>query len=96
MIQLQIQTGNITTNQKVKVNFTLHAFSATKTMMWNCHMYDSAKMKYNIILGKDLLTSLGLNLKLSEHDIEAGDGGEIPFESFTEPMVNFGTYEFKF
>ena len=34
-------------------------------------MDDSAKGKYNMILGRALLTDLGLNLKLSEHLIEA-------------------------
>ena len=45
-----------------------------------------------MILGRDLLTSLGLNLKLSDHIIEADDG---PFKGSTAPMVDMGTYEFK-
>ena len=43
-----------------------------------------------MILGQDLLTYLGSNLKLSEHVIEADDG---IFKGSTTPMVNLGTYE---
>ena len=46
-----------------------------------------------MILGKDLLIELGLNLKFSEHVIEADDG---PFNRFTIPMVDLGTYIFKY
>ena len=46
---------------------------------WNFNVDDSAKGRYNIILGRDLLTELGLNIKLSEHVIEADDG---PFNSY--------------
>ena len=42
----------ITTNLKVKMNFTLTAISATKIMMWNCHVDESAKGIYEIILGR--------------------------------------------
>ena len=37
-------------------------------------MDDFAKGRYDIILLQDLLTELGLNLKLSEHVIEADYG----------------------
>ena len=46
-----------------------------------------------MILGRDLLTELGLNLKLSDHIIEADDG---PFKGSTTPMVDLGTYIFKY
>ena len=46
-----------------------------------------------MILGLDLLTELGLNLKFSEHVIE-GDYGT--FKGYTNPMVNLGTYIFKY
>ena len=45
-----------------------------------------------MILGRDILTELGLNLKFSEHVIEADDG---PFNGSTMPMVDLGTYIFK-
>ena len=36
-------------------------------------MDESTKGKYNMILGQDILTELGLNLKLSEHVINSDD-----------------------
>ena len=45
-----------------------------------------------MILGQYILKELGLNLKLSEHVIEAHDG---TFKGYTTPMVDLGTFEFK-
>ena len=49
------QAVDITTNLKVKIDFTLPGFSATKIVMWNFHVDDSTKIRYSIILGRDLL-----------------------------------------
>ena len=56
-------------------------------------MVDSTNIIYDMILGRDILTSLGLNIKLSEHVIEADYGH---FKGSTVPMVNMGMYEFKY
>ena len=45
-----------------------------------------------MILGRDLLTELGLNLKLSKHVIKADDG---PFMGATAHMVDLGAYVFR-
>ena len=37
------QAGNITTNLKVKIYYTLPALSATNSVTWNCHLDESAK-----------------------------------------------------
>ena len=55
-IQWNTKAGNITTNIKVKIYFTLPALSATNVVTWNCHVYDSAKGGYDIILVRDPLT----------------------------------------
>ena len=46
-----------------------------------------------MILGRDTLKALVLNIKLSYHVIKGDDG---PFKSYTEPMVDLVTYEFKY
>ena len=51
-------------------------------------MDDSAKGRYDMILDKYLWTNLVLNIKSSDHIIEAYDG---TFKGFTEPMVDLGT-----
>ena len=63
MIQWHTQGGIINTYIKVKVDFILPEVSATKIVTWNCHVDESTRGRYNMILGRDLLKSLGLNLK---------------------------------
>ena len=49
-----MQAGNITTNLKVKIYFNLPENSAPKIVMWDCHVDDSAKGRYDMILGRDI------------------------------------------
>ena len=56
-------------------------------------MDDSVKGIYEIMLGRDLLIASGLDLNLSNHVIEADDGY---FKGSSAPMVDLGTYEFKY
>ena len=46
-----------------------------------------------MIIGRYLLSELGLNSKFPEHVIEADDG---PFKESTAPMVDLDTYIFKY
>ena len=65
------QSGNITTNIKVNIDFTLPSLSVTDVVTWKCHVDDSDKGRYDMILVRDILTELGLYLKFSEHVIKA-------------------------
>ena len=56
------------------MEFTLPTLSVTNVVIWKCHLDDSAKGRYDMILGQDLFTELGLSLKFSDHIIEADDG----------------------
>ena len=91
-MQWHTQADSINTNLKVKIDFTLPELSATKHFTWNCHMDDSYNIRNNIILGRDLLIALVLNLEFSDHVIETCD---VNFNGYTSPMVDLGTYEFK-
>ena len=91
VMQCHTQAGNITSNLKVQVYFTLPALSAMNSVTWNCHLEDSAKGRYDMIFGPYILTELGLNLRFSEHIIEADDG---PLKGSTTPMVDLGMYIF--
>ena len=51
-------------------------------------MDDSYKGRYDMILGRDLWTELGLNLKLSDYVIESDDE---TFNGSTTTMVDLGT-----
>ena len=39
-IQWHTQSRNITTNHKVKINFTLPTLFTTNVVMWKCHVDD--------------------------------------------------------
>ena len=86
VIKWHMQEGNITTNVKVKIYFNPPKLRA------NCHVDNSTKNRYYIILGRDILTKIGLNLKLSEHVIKTDDE---TFKGLVAPMVDMGTYQFK-
>ena len=60
-------------------------------MTWECHVYDSSKRIYDIILGINILTDLGLYSEFHKHIIMGGDG---PFEGCMVPMVELGMYDF--
>ena len=92
VIQWKTQDGNITTNFKIKIDFTLPTLSATNAVTWKYNVDESTKGGKYFILGRDMLTKLGLNLKFSEHVIKADDG---PFKGSTAPMVDLGAYIFK-
>ena len=92
-MQWNTQAGNIRTNLKVKIYFNLRTLSATNVLTWRCHVDYSAKGRYDMILGQNLLTELGLNLKRSKHVIKADYGH---FDGSTTPMVDLGTYIFEY
>ena len=49
LMQWHTQAGNITTNLKVKLDFTLPALIATNALTWKCHVDESAKGIYDMI-----------------------------------------------
>ena len=55
-MQCQTQAGNITTNIKVELYFTLHALSSMNLVMWECHLYHSYNGRYDMFLGRYILT----------------------------------------
>ena len=73
VVQWQTYARNITTNFKFQVYVTLPALSATNAVIWKCHVDDSSRDMYDMILGSDMLTDLVLNLKISEHVIKVDD-----------------------
>ena len=60
-------------------------------MTWKCHVEESANGKYDMILGRYLLTSLGLNLKFSGNVMHVGEG---PYKWCSAPMVDVNNYDF--
>ena len=48
------QAGNITTNLKFEVEFTLPELRVTNVETWKCYVYDYANGRYCMSLGIDL------------------------------------------
>ena len=84
-MQWTTQASNITTNLKVKIYLTLPELSSKKIVTWNCPVDDSAEGRYDMILGRYLLTALGLNIEFYD-DVIGVDG--IPLKGSMEPMVD--------
>ena len=51
-MQWHTQVGKITTNIKVKIGFTLSEPSVPKIVTWSFHVDDSAKVRYDMIIGR--------------------------------------------
>ena len=61
----ETQAVKFTTSKKVNIYFCLPEYSATKIVSWKCHVDNKNNSRYYIILGRDLLTALVLDLKFS-------------------------------
>ena len=48
-----------------------------KIVTSKCHVDNSAKSRYDVILGRDIIIELVLDLKFSKHVIICGD---VPYE----------------
>ena len=48
----EIHAGNFMTLKKVNVHFLPPKFSATKIVMWKCHVDESTNGRYDMILDK--------------------------------------------
>ena len=61
----ETQSGKLTTSKKVNIDFWLPEFSATKIVMLKFHVDESTNGRYDMILGRDLLTALVLYMNFS-------------------------------
>ena len=62
----QTQYGKFMTTNTEKVDLCLMEFSATKIMTWKFHVDDYIEIRYAMILGRDLLTTMVIGIKFSE------------------------------
>ena len=65
----ETQAGKFTTSNKVNVDLCLPEFSATKILSYKFHVDNKINSRYNMILGKYLLTALVMDLKFSRNVI---------------------------
>ena len=87
----ETQAGKFTTSNKVNVYFCLLEFSATKIVTWKCQMDESNNFRYDIILGRDLIPTLGRDIKYTRSSITDGEG---PYEGCSAQARVFMTWPF--
>ena len=75
------------------IHFFSPQFSATNIATWKFHVDESTNGRYDMIRGRDLLTALGLDIKMSENVITGGEG---PYEGCLSPMIEVSNYDFKY
>ena len=75
----------------MNIDFFLPEFSATNIVTWECHVYESINGIYDTILGRDLLTALGLDLKFSKNVILSREG---TYEGCYAPMLDVNNFYF--
>ena len=80
------------TSKKVKIDFYLPEFSATKIVSWKCHLDNQTNSRYDMILGTDLIYALRMYLRFCENIIISGNR---PYRRCSAPMVDLRNYEFK-
>ena len=56
MMQWHMKAGIITNNIQGKMGLNLPEIIATNIVTWNFHVNDSAKDRYDMILGRDIIT----------------------------------------
>ena len=70
----ETKAGKFTISKKANINLCLSEFSVNKIMPWKCPIDNSTNKRYGMILGKDLLTVMGLDLKSSGKNVIVGEG----------------------
>ena len=57
------------TSKKATIDFSLQEFIFTSFVTWEFHVDESNNGRYDSILGRDLLTAMGLDLKFFDNII---------------------------
>jgi hypothetical protein len=75
--------GTFTTNYESLLNFKFPELSTSKVVTWQAHVDDKTSSKeatYDIIMGMDLMTSIGITVDFEQRCIRWG-GTEIPLKT---------------
>ena len=70
--------GEMKTRSKVKAQFTMPELQEKRLVEWNFHVTEDMGA-YDMIIGRDVLSFLGIDIKFSEQ-VVTWDHGEMPFK----------------
>ena len=76
--------GSVQTGQKTKAHFSLPEFFEDRLIEWNMHLTEKLG-QYDMIIGRDLLTELGVDINFSTSTC-SWDNSVIPMREPTVPM----------
>src|SRR5210317_1152789 len=78
-VKWKTKSGTFKTNKKCKVSFTLPALFENREIDWDCYVDESSNEAslYNMIIGRDLMHELGIDLCFSTAEIK-WDNASIP------------------
>ena len=85
--------GNFLTSHTAKVDFILPELDPTKIVTWKCHVDDSddPNPRYDVIIGRDLLSELGMLIDFKNFCVKCEGGA---YDGCTAPMVDLNEYTF--
>lgn len=75
--------GKFITRKKARIRFQLPEFSLTKTIAWTAHVDESTDYdlaQYDMIIGNDLMSEIGLDICFSTNEIKWGEDS-IPMKN---------------
>ena len=75
-------TGELTTQRRVKAQFTLPELQDKRLIEWDLHVADNMGA-HDMILGRDVLSFLKIDIKFSDQ-VVIWDGKEMPFKLSTK------------
>jgi len=74
--------GSFTVDQEATIHFNLSEFSESKVINWTFSVYrDSEALGYDMVIGRDLLDTLGVNLDFRKSVVD-WEGIEVPMKDF--------------
>ena len=67
--------GHMTTTGRCKIQFILPEFHSDRVISWDAHVHESTvTQKYDMIIGRDLLNALNMDIRFSDQTITWEDG----------------------
>lgn len=88
-------SGQLKTKYQAEIKFTLPEFSNSKIINWKFYLTEDEDLGYDMILGRDIMTQLGINLSFDK-SIISWECIEVPMRDYKKlKRWSFSKYEIK-